>query len=117
MPPKRIIGNTVSVLVLIVVVWIVAIASTMATEASKTDSMLKSAVNSHEKMASVLVKANDLGFDMEPVKSGSGRTSLAGKGSVHPVLVVYRTWLTLTVDSDRDGATTGYHLDRASAFF
>jgi hypothetical protein len=31
--------------------------------------------------------------------------------------VVYRTWLTLNLDSGPDATTTGYHIDRAGSVF
>ena len=90
----------------------------VAGEASKVDSMLKEAMNAKMPFATVQQKVTEMGFEMKPdAKSADpAAPTMSGKGQDH-MAVIYRTWLTLEINSGSDGNLHGYHLDRAGKLF
>jgi hypothetical protein len=118
MSGKKIVGLTVGAILLVALVWTGIAAASIGGEASSLDSMLKTATNNHEPILSVLKKVKDMGFEMKPTPNPSNPAAggASGRGPDHWA-VVYRTWLTLNLDSGPDATTTGYHIDRAGSVF
>jgi hypothetical protein len=111
MEKKKVIGWSVSGVVLMLIIWVGVAAASIGGEASKLDTMLTKAMKDHRPIADVQREVTEMGFQLSP--DGTG---LKGKGPDH-LAVIYRTWLTLEVSGREDGTTSGYHIDRASSIF
>jgi hypothetical protein len=111
MTKGKIVGLSVSGVVLICVVWVALAAAGTAGQAKRLDEYLKSAVDQHQPMTDVQAKVTSEGFEIHP--------STGGFTAVGPsrMAVIYKSWLTLDVKSGPDGLCHGYHLDHAGELF
>ena len=111
METKKIVGWSITGVLLLLVIWVIIAAVGIGGEASKLDAMLTQSMRDKMPIAEVQSKVTAMGFTIAP--DGQG---LKGKGPDHWA-VVYRTWLTLTVSGREDGTTSGYRIDRAGSVF
>jgi len=111
METKKIVGWSVTGVLVLLVIWVIIAAVGIGGEASKLDAMLTQSMRDKMPIAEVQSKVAAMGFTLSP--DGQG---LKGKGPDHWA-VVYRTWLTLTVSGREDGTTSGYRIDRAGSVF
>ncbi|HLK14523.1 MAG TPA: hypothetical protein VKT78_06935, partial [Fimbriimonadaceae bacterium] len=90
----------------LILVWVVATAASVASEASKADQILKDAESKHVTQAEVDGQLRALGFELTETPMET-----QGKGPVHSLLV-YSTRLTVRLGFDEQGHNNAYRLDR-----
>lgn len=112
MSTKKIVGISVSVVVVIFVILLVIMASGLGGEASKLDSMLKQDVTTHVSLDEVKKQLTDMGYEL-----GTGSATEINAVGPHHSAIIYSSWLVVNVTAGPDGKVDAEHFDRASSFF
>lgn len=112
MSTKKIVGLSVSAVVVIFVILLVIMASGLGGEASKLDSMLKQDVTTHVSMDEVKKQLTEMGYTI-----GAGSETEINATGPHHSAIVYSSWLVVNVTAGPDGKATAEHFDRASSIF
>lgn len=110
---KKTVLLIVAGIVVLCLVSIGIVAASIGGEASKVDSMLKSAFSSHATADQAKQQLEEAGFTASPSSTPRELIALGPKHS----LIFYSSWLTARVTIGEDGKVHGYQVDRESSWF
>ena len=109
---RRLIGWGTACVIFLLLVWFIAVAASVASEASNLDAMLKKDVNDRKSIDQVQKELTQMGYTLAQAHTDS---AYSATGPDHAFLV-FHTWLQLALTTVPSQAVNGFHFDRDSSW-